>query len=148
MELRPPLHFGVVAIERRAFGSPSTTVANFTYYTLQWNILYGQNDLPDSENEAIDKRWTRWFETFTNFIETFLLENPNRTINKRALLTNYVSNSINDIITDCESYEEAIERLHTTNKKQKHELFVQHVLATRWQEAGETLGHFLKTLRT
>ena len=28
---RPPLHLGVVAIEKGAFGSPSTTVANFTY---------------------------------------------------------------------------------------------------------------------
>ena len=28
----PPLHIGVVAIEKVAFGSPSTTVANFTYY--------------------------------------------------------------------------------------------------------------------
>ena len=27
-----PLNFGVVAIEKRAFWSPSTTVANFTYY--------------------------------------------------------------------------------------------------------------------
>ena len=27
----PPLHFGVVAIEKGAFGSPSTKVANFTY---------------------------------------------------------------------------------------------------------------------
>ena len=33
-ELRPPLHHGVVAIEKGAFVSPSTTVANFTllYY--------------------------------------------------------------------------------------------------------------------
>ena len=28
---RPPLHLGVVAIEKGAFWSPSTTVANFTY---------------------------------------------------------------------------------------------------------------------
>ena len=27
----PPLHLGVVAIEKEAFGSPSTKVANFTY---------------------------------------------------------------------------------------------------------------------
>ncbi len=32
MELRPPLHLSVVAIEKGAFGSPSTKVANFTYY--------------------------------------------------------------------------------------------------------------------
>ena len=31
MELRPPPHQGVVAIEKGAFGSPSTKVANFTY---------------------------------------------------------------------------------------------------------------------
>ena len=31
-ELRPPLHLGVVAIEKGAFGSPSTTGANFTLY--------------------------------------------------------------------------------------------------------------------
>ena len=29
--VEPPLHLGVVAIEKVAFGSPSTTVANFTY---------------------------------------------------------------------------------------------------------------------
>ena len=28
----PPLHLGVVAIEKGAFGSPSTLVANFTYF--------------------------------------------------------------------------------------------------------------------
>ena len=27
-------HLGVVAIEKRAFGSPSTKVANFTYFTI------------------------------------------------------------------------------------------------------------------
>ena len=31
-EQRPPLHIGVVAIEKGAFGLPSTMVANFTYY--------------------------------------------------------------------------------------------------------------------
>ena len=28
----PPLHLGVVAIEKRAFWSPSTTATNFTYF--------------------------------------------------------------------------------------------------------------------
>ena len=31
-EWRPLRHLGVVAIEKGAFWSPSTTVANFTYY--------------------------------------------------------------------------------------------------------------------
>ena len=31
MEYRPPLHLGVVAIEKGALGLASTTVANFTF---------------------------------------------------------------------------------------------------------------------
>ena len=34
----PPLHLGVVAIEKGAFGSPSTKVTNFTFY-LHWQLI-------------------------------------------------------------------------------------------------------------
>ena len=34
IESRSPLHIGVVAIEKGAFWSPSTTVANFTFFTI------------------------------------------------------------------------------------------------------------------
>ena len=37
---RPPLHLGVVAIEKGAFGSPSTMVANFTLlYILSFGLV-------------------------------------------------------------------------------------------------------------
>ena len=35
MELHPPLHLGVVAFEKGAFESSSTTLANFTYLLLK-----------------------------------------------------------------------------------------------------------------
>ena len=34
MEWHPLLHLGVVAIEKGAFGSPSTKVANFTFISV------------------------------------------------------------------------------------------------------------------
>ncbi len=34
-EQNPPQHFGEVANENEAFGSPSTTVANFTYFYIE-----------------------------------------------------------------------------------------------------------------
>ena len=37
MELCPPVHLGVVAIEKGAFGSPSTTIGNFTL------LIYGRD---------------------------------------------------------------------------------------------------------
>ena len=39
MELRPPLHLDVVAVEKGAFESSSTKVTNFTYqefYSMDW----------------------------------------------------------------------------------------------------------------
>ena len=38
-----PLHFGVVAIEKEAFGSPSTKVAKFTYLQMQWNSVINRS---------------------------------------------------------------------------------------------------------
>ena len=37
-----PLHLGVVAIEKGAFGSPSTTVANFIYIYI-YIYIYGED---------------------------------------------------------------------------------------------------------
>ena len=37
MESRPPLHLGVVAIEKGAFRSPSSKIINFTYIYILWH---------------------------------------------------------------------------------------------------------------
>ena len=95
------------------------------------------------------KRFSRQvLETFTNFIEVLHYERPGRPINMRALLTNYLSHTVNEIISDCITYEEAIDVLNATYIKPKNEIFSRHLLATRRQELGETLDHFLKSLRT
>ena len=49
MELHPPIHFGVVAIEKEAFGSPSTKVANFTTVWLQVILSFTNSFQTDSE---------------------------------------------------------------------------------------------------
>ena len=43
-ELCPPLHLGVVAIEKGAFGSPLTTVANLLYTGWIVSLLFFYND--------------------------------------------------------------------------------------------------------
>ena len=46
IELRPPVHLGVVAMEKGAFGSPLTLVANFTYlYCFKLLFLFNNNHL-------------------------------------------------------------------------------------------------------
>ena len=43
----PPTHIGVVSVEKGAFGSPSTTVTNFTYIyiTLVMEDVTGHNNM-------------------------------------------------------------------------------------------------------
>ena len=61
-ELRPPLHFCVVAIEKGAFWLLSTTVTNFTYYffSYQQNLyepfLLSKSATQTDELAALDKR--------------------------------------------------------------------------------------------
>ena len=51
MELHPPLHLSLVAIEKGPFGSPSTKIANFTFFFLvSWVI----NDFRFSKIELIN----------------------------------------------------------------------------------------------
>ena len=40
MEYHPPLHLGVVTIEKGAFGSASTKVANFTFMGTKMLTMY------------------------------------------------------------------------------------------------------------
>ena len=56
-----PLHLSVIAIEKGAFKSPSTMVANFTYFTLNYIINRSKDtgcnseDLPEAMNDR--EKW-------------------------------------------------------------------------------------------
>ena len=49
MELRPPLHLGVVALEKRTFRWPSANVANFTYF----DFTLGRSGPGRNDNEWV-----------------------------------------------------------------------------------------------
>ena len=83
----------------------------------------------DPESDSANKRWKHWRETFTNFIEVLHSERPGCPINKCALQTNYLSHTVNEIISDCVTYEEAIDALNATYVKPQNETFSRHLLA-------------------
>ena len=57
MEKCPSLHFGVVAIEKGAFRSPLTKVANFTFLLLNpFGIICKQN-FDDGELLSFVNKW-------------------------------------------------------------------------------------------
>ena len=86
----------------------------------------------DPSSPTADQEWKHWFMTLDNFIAAL----PEEGLNKLNLLTNFVSSRIYEAISDCTSYESAIDTLKTLYVKQTNEVFARHRLATRCQQPG------------
>ena len=83
-------------------------------------------------------------------LETYIrkLVLPHKDLDKRAVLSNFVSPSIFQHIEDCTDYRTSIEILQTLFIKPKNEIFARHLLATRKQAPTETLDEYLQALKT
>lgn len=66
---------------------------------------------------------------------------------KLKLFINFVSHSIYQLIADCLDYEDAIVTMHNTFVKPKDKVFARHCLATRKQQARESIDIFIQALR-
>ena len=80
-----------------------------------------------------------WQHCFTNFLTSITEYEPN----SLNVLINYVSPEDFEYIADCTDYESALETLESLYITPKNEIFAQHLLATRRQQAGESLDEFL-----
>ena len=97
----------------------------------------------DPNSSQAVKAWKHWHRTFTNFLSSVSEQKPD----KLNVLINYVSPSIYDYISESKTYDEAIETLQSLYIKPKNEIFARHLLATRRQQAGESLEEFLQALK-
>ena len=83
---------------------------------------------PDSPTAA--KEWNHWHKTFDNFLASITAHQPDRLMT----LTNYVNHSVYDLISDCGTYEAAVNTLRNIYVKPKSEIFSRHLLASRKQK--------------
>ena len=91
---------------------------------------------PNSTDAA--KQWRYCFITFENFLETL----PQQELNKLRVLANHVSPKVYDLISEVDTYEEAVAILKTLYVKTPNEILAQHSLATQKQQPGESLDEF------
>ena len=89
------------------------------------------------------KKYKHWYRTFTNFLEAMGDTQPDRL----NCLINYISSDIFEYITDCVTYEDAIQMLESIFVKPVNDIYSRHVLATRCQAEGENLDQYLQTLK-
>lgn len=97
----------------------------------------------DPNSNAAAREWQHWFKTFQNFI-TSLNDN---TIDKLNLLVNFVSPTVYEYISECDTYVKAIDALQNLYVRPKNEVYARHLLSSRRQQTGESLDEFLQALK-
>ena len=89
------------------------------------------------------QQWRHWKKTFTSWLATL----KDMQEHKLSVLINYVSPEVYEYIAECTTYDSAITTLESLYIRPKNEVFARHMLATRKQEAGETLDQYLLNLQ-
>lgn len=93
--------------------------------------------------ESVGLKWGHWINTFQNFLSSIDTVESD----KLKILINFVSPSVYEFISECNTYEDAIEVLKTIYVKPVNEIFARHKLKTRRQEAGEDIDRYLEALK-
>ncbi|KAK3880809.1 hypothetical protein Pcinc_014730 [Petrolisthes cinctipes] len=98
----------------------------------------------DPSSSAAPQEWRHWFMTFENFLGALPQENQN----KLSLLINFISPRIYETISECTTYNSAIDNLKSQYMKPTNAVFARHRLATRRQQSGESLDEYLQALKS
>ena len=61
------------------------------------------------------------------------------------ILTNFIDHSVYDFISDCLTYNDAVETLKSVYVKTKNEVFASHILSTHKQKSVESIDQFVQT---
>ena len=101
---------------------------------------------PSASNAT--EEWNHWKKTFTNFLTISKGENnaPLSSEEKLLYLVNHVSASIYTLISDINTYDDAIAVLETTYVKPKNIIFARHCLSIRRQAPGESVDQYMQVL--
>src|SRR5436190_6132670 len=96
---------------------------------------------PDSNTAS--QQWKHWYKTFQNFIT----QKQTTDSEKLKLLVNFVSATIFEHISECGTYNDAVNILKNIYVKPTNEIFARHKLRNRRQEAGETVDKYIEGLK-
>jgi len=89
------------------------------------------------------KQWLYWYRTFKNFLTAIDSLKPD----KLNTLINFLDPSVYEYVSECDSYDKAIDALEKLYDKKKNEVYARHMLASRKQEVGESIDAFLLELK-
>ena len=106
-------------------------------------VLRPERFCTDPSSVGASKSWIHWRRTFENFLAVLKQEG----LDKFGVLTNFISPTVFEYVEGCADYESAIATLHNIYVKPTNEIYARHQLATRRQQAGESLDEYLQALK-
>ena len=106
-------------------------------------VLRPERFCTDPSSVGATKSWIHWRRTFENFLAVLAQEG----LDKFGVLTNFISPTVFEYVEECAEYESAIATLHNIYVKPTNEIYARHELATRRQQAGESLDEYLQALK-
>ena len=97
--------------------------------------------IPDTGTSEKDYKF--WFKTLENYLEVL----PQDNLNKLKVMTNHVSPAVYEYISECTTYEAAVEIFTKIYVKPTNIVFARHLLSTRQQKPEENLDQYLQELK-
>jgi hypothetical protein len=97
----------------------------------------------ESDSATAEKDYRHWLKTFMNFTSSITEDSD-----KLTILTNFVSPTIFELISECTSFDSSIAVLNGTFLKPKNEVFARYLLATRRPQMNESLNQYIQSLGT
>ena len=101
----------------------------------------------DPNSSQAGKEWKHWYRTFTNFLESFPAEPAITDANKLRCLIAHIDKDVYDYVSECETYEEAVDILGRLYVKPCNVIFARHLLMTCKQQPEQSLDDYLQKLK-
>ena len=101
----------------------------------------------DPNSSQAGKEWKHWYRTFTNFLESFPAEPAITDANKLRCLIAHIDKDVYDYVSECETYEEAVDILGRLYVKPCNVIFARHLLMICKQQPEQSLDDYLQKLK-
>ena len=103
----------------------------------------------DPESPQACTQWKYWIKTLENYFEALTeIRGEGPAASKLRILISLVDFKVFDFSEDCDTYEDAIDKLKNTYAKAPNIIFARRILATAQQKPGQSLGEFLYNLQS
>ena len=101
----------------------------------------------DPNSKQARKKWRHWYRTFSNFLDSLSAEPATSSEDKLKFLIAHISEDVYDYVSECHTYQEAIQTLERLYVKPYNIISARHLLMTCKQQPGQSLDDYLQKLK-